>query len=180
MFENSSGYNDEQSLTMPLYPRRRTSPYETQSGSSSAEDPPHSDVPVPDKPIALLVEDNPINMKILIACMKKLNTQYYCAVNGLQAVNVYKSVQEKPDVVFMDISMPVMNGFEASQQIRAFEEQENLQACFIVAVTGLASDESQREAYNSGINLFMSKPVPLKDLSRIVVDLEKNRSLSMG
>ncbi|QSZ28659.1 hypothetical protein DSL72_003158 [Monilinia vaccinii-corymbosi] len=174
VFQKSSGYDSKRFLTMPPNPRRSTSPVVKIVGS-----PPEpllaSDTPAPEQPIALLVEDNPINMKILIACMKKLKTQYYCAINGLQAVTWYKTAKKKPDVIFMDISMPVMNGFEASQRIRGFEKQENLMPTFIVAVTGLASDESQREAYNSGINLFMSKPVPLKDLSRVVTELSNNR-----
>lgn len=180
IFERSSGHDGSQFLAMPSNPRRTSSPSLPRSRSPLAQKSPHSDTPMSDKPIALLVEDNPINMKILIACMKKLNMRYYCAVNGQQAVSQYRTAKKKPDVIFMDISMPVMNGFEASQRIRGLEREENLKATVIVAVTGLASDESQREAYSSGINLFMSKPVPLKDLSRIVVDLERDRRVSVA
>ncbi|KAF7876742.1 hypothetical protein EAF04_001826 [Stromatinia cepivora] len=180
IFERPSGHYGSHFLAMPPNPRRTTSPSLTRSSSPLAQNPSHSDSLVSDKPIALLVEDNPINMKILIACMKKLNMRYYCAVNGQQAVSQYKNAKKKPDVIFMDISMPVMNGFEASQRIRGFEREENLKATVIVAVTGLASDDSQREAYSSGINLFMSKPVPLKDLSRIVIDLERDRRVSVA
>lgn len=112
-------------------------------------------------------------MKILIACMKKLSVQYYCAVNGLHAVTTYQNARVKPDIIFMDISMPIMNGFEASRKIRGLEKKEGWKASVIVAVTGLASYESQREAYSSGINLFLSKPVPLKELGKIVLEMEK-------
>ncbi|ESZ97843.1 4MPY, histidine kinase-group I protein [Sclerotinia borealis F-4128] len=177
IFDRSGGDDGNRSLAMPLNLRRTTYPAISARDSS----PPrllNTDAVVSDKPIALLVEDNPINMKLLVACIKKLGMQYYCAVNGQEAVSHYKKAKKKPEVIFMDISMPVMNGFEASQRIRRFEKEENLNASVIVAVTGLASDESQMEAYNSGINLFMSKPVPLKVLSKIVVDLEENRRVS--
>ncbi|KAI9641275.1 hypothetical protein NHQ30_010076 [Ciborinia camelliae] len=177
IIERSGGHNF---LAMPTNSPSSTSPSPSEGNSQPDPNLNCLDPSKPDKLVALLVEDNPINMKILIACMKKLKMQYYCAINGLQAVSHYMNAKRKPDVIFMDISMPVMNGFEASQGIRAFEKEENLKASFIVAVTGLASDESQREAYNSGINLFMSKPVPLRDLSRIVLDLEAGRGVSVG
>ncbi|KAM3072187.1 hypothetical protein ACMFMG_008643 [Clarireedia jacksonii] len=126
-------------------------------------------------PAILLVEDNSINMKILVTCMRKLQVTYYTAENGQQALERYKSESRKPDIVFMDLSMPIMDGFQASQHIRAYEREESLPATIIIAVTGLASDESQREAYNSGINLFLSKPVPLKDMKSIVEKWKEGR-----
>ncbi|TGO24540.1 hypothetical protein BPAE_0100g00080 [Botrytis paeoniae] len=173
IFERSHGRNDDSSLAMPPNPRRITSP----SLNTIIAKPDHnrslSEILLTTKPIALLVEDNAINMRILIACMKKLSVQYYCAVNGLHAVTTYQNARVKPDIIFMDISMPIMNGFEASRKIRGLEKREGWKASVIVAVTGLASDESQREAYSSGINLFLSKPVPLKELGKIVVEMEK-------
>jgi CheY-like chemotaxis protein len=115
-------------------------------------------------------------MKILVTCMKRIQVPFYTAENGQQAYERYKSESRKPDIIFMDVSMPVMDGFQASQHIRAYEREESLPAAVIIAVTGLASEESQREAYNSGINLFMSKPVPLKNLKRIVEEWREERS----
>ncbi|KAK6605996.1 histidine kinase [Botrytis cinerea] len=173
IFERSSSRNNNSFLTMPPNPRRTTSPALNTSSAKPEHNRSLSEILLTTKPIALLVEDNTINMKILIACMKKLSVQYYCAVNGLHAVTTYQNARVKPDIIFMDISMPIMNGFEASRKIRGLEKKEGWKASVIVAVTGLASDESQREAYSSGINLFMSKPVPLKELGKIVVEMEK-------
>ncbi|PQE19311.1 histidine kinase protein [Rutstroemia sp. NJR-2017a BVV2] len=128
------------------------------------------------QPAILLVEDNPVNMKILVTCMRRMQVPFYTAENGQQAYERYKSESRKPDIIFMDVSMPVMDGFQASRHIRAYEREESLPAAVIIAVTGLASEESQREAYNSGINLFMSKPVPLKDMRRIVEEWREERS----
>jgi CheY-like chemotaxis protein len=115
-------------------------------------------------------------MKILVTCMRRMQVPYYTAENGQEAVERYKSESRKPDIIFMDVSMPVMDGFQASQHIRAYEREESLPAAVIIAVTGLASEESQREAYNSGINLFMSKPVPLKEMKRIVEEWKEGRA----
>ncbi|KAF7900220.1 uncharacterized protein EAF01_007522 [Botrytis porri] len=174
IFERSNSRNDSCFLAMPLLnPRRITSPSLNTIIAKPDQSHSLSGILLTNKPIALLVEDNTINMKILIACMKKLSVQYYCAVNGLHAVTTYQNARVKPDIIFMDISMPIMNGFEASRNIRGLEKREGLKASVIVAVTGLASDESQREAYSSGINLFLSKPVPLKELGKIVLEMEK-------
>ncbi|KAF7956495.1 hypothetical protein EAE96_003833 [Botrytis aclada] len=173
IFERSQSRNNNYFLATPPNPRRTTSPSLHRGTAKPGHNRSLSEVLLSTKPIALLVEDNTINMKILIACMKKLSVQYYCAVNGLHAVTTYQNAKVKPDIILMDISMPIMNGFEASRKIRGLEKKEGWKASVIVAVTGLASDESQREAYSSGINLFLSKPVPLKELGRIVVELEK-------
>jgi CheY-like chemotaxis protein len=64
--------------------------------------------------------------------------------------------------------MPVMDGLEASRHIRAYQRAHNLLAATIVALTGLASESVQREAFASGINLFLTKPVRLKELGEII------------
>ncbi|KAK2053757.1 hsp90-like protein [Colletotrichum caudatum] len=70
--------------------------------------------------------------------------------------------------VLMDISMPVMDGFEATRRIRAIETEQGLARCHIFALTGLASASAQQEAFASGIDLFLTKPVRLKELSNIL------------
>lgn len=67
-----------------------------------------------------------------------------------------------------DLSMPIMDGLEASRRIREFEHDYKLPGTKIVALTGLASVETQREAFASGMDLFYTKPVKLKDLSSAI------------
>jgi len=64
--------------------------------------------------------------------------------------------------------MPVMDGFEASRHIRAFEKKMGLKPVVIIALTGLGSSEAQHEAFVSGINLFLTKPVRLKELTKLL------------
>ena len=113
----------------------------------------------------------------------KLGHRHVLAVNGLEAVEAYKSAQtpvpsnapsqaaddfSRIDVVLMDINMPIMDGLEATRQIRAHEIRNNLPKVTIIALTGVADSEIQQEANSSGINLFLIKPVRLADLEVIL------------
>ncbi|KAF5622483.1 nik-1 (Os-1p) [Fusarium sp. NRRL 52700] len=113
----------------------------------------------------LLVDDNPINLSVLCAYMKKLKSKYTTAADRLEAVERF---QENPDefgCILMDISMPRMDGIEATKRIRAFENKDGREPVVILALTGLASASAQQDAYASGVDVFLSKPVKLKELS---------------
>ncbi|KAF4301637.1 hypothetical protein GTA08_BOTSDO14321 [Botryosphaeria dothidea] len=137
--------------------------------------PPSSSSPdAPDKPRLnlLLVEDNPINLRILTTYAKKLNCTFMTAPNGRDAVAEFKKGDGHFDYVLMDVSMPVMNGFEATREIRAWERMScgdgELRHTKILALTGLGSAESQQEAFASGMDEFLIKPVPLKRLEGVL------------
>lgn len=68
----------------------------------------------------------------------------------------------------MDISMPVMDGLKATRAIRTFERENKLEPATVIALTGLASSASQQEAFTSGVDLFLTKPVKLKELTSIL------------
>lgn len=120
----------------------------------------------------LLVDDNNINLKVLSARMGKLDRSYEMAVNGQEAVDIYTKSPEGFSGILMDISMPVMDEFEATRQIRKFERHHGLPATPIVALTGLASHEAQQEALESGVDLFLTKPVKLNVLSEALESLK--------
>ncbi|KAF5022555.1 hypothetical protein F66182_5388 [Fusarium sp. NRRL 66182] len=141
--------NDDAQTPLPPAPAKRPAP------------------PSPE-PQFLLVEDNSINMKILQAYMKKLGLASDTASNGLQALESYKSKQGHYKCILMDISMPVMDGFEATRLIREFEKASNMTRSHIVAISGLASKDAQEDAFANGLDLFLSKPVQLKELGRIL------------
>lgn len=114
----------------------------------------------------LLVDDNHINLKILSAFMGKLGRPYEIAVNGKEAVDAYTARPAQYDAILMDISMPIMDGLEATRRIRAFEHKSKRRRMVaVLALTGLASDSIHKEASDSGVDLFMTKPVRLKTLS---------------
>ena len=116
----------------------------------------------------LLVDDNDINLKIISTYLQKLACHYSTASNGLEAVESYQRAYQEGtpfDAVLMDISMPVMDGFEATREIRTFERTFCIaKPSRIIALTGLTSGKSQEEALASGVDLFLTKPVQLKTL----------------
>ncbi|KAH6894731.1 hypothetical protein B0T10DRAFT_481020 [Thelonectria olida] len=138
--------------------------------SSQSTHPPHqpTEHPQTPQPRFLLVEDNQINMRILQTYMKKLGHNYDSATDGLQALNSYKSRGGDYQCVLMDLSMPVLDGFESTRRMRAFEEENKLPRCHILAISGLASKDAQEDAFLVGLDLFLSKPVQLKELSRVL------------
>ncbi|KAL6712250.1 hypothetical protein ACN47E_000127 [Coniothyrium glycines] len=125
----------------------------------------------------LCVDDNAINLRLLRTFIDKLGHRHVLAMNGLIAFEQYKAAYEPPlsrdelnriDVILMDINMPVMDGLEATRQIRAHEMKYNLPKVTIIALTGAADAEIQQEANSSGVNLFLIKPVRLADLEVIL------------
>lgn len=118
--------------------------------------------------IILLVDDNDINLKIISTYMKKLGQNYSTAVNGKEAVDKYTQQPRQYSCILMDISMPIMDGFEATRQIRAHEHKTHIHPVPIFALTGLASDGAHREALDSGVDVFLTKPVRLKVLRSLL------------
>ena len=167
------------------------------SGMSPALTP----VPKVCKPRLLLVDDNIINLTLLRTYMRK--RQYNIvdeAENGLEAVNKFSEKSDGYDIIFMDISMPILDGFGASRQIRTIESSRRNaaaespgveasgtdvkesdvkkfehQPALIIALTGLASTQDQSEALSSGIDLFLTKPVAFKEVGKLLDNWEANR-----
>jgi len=106
---------------------------------------------------ALVVDDNSLNLRLLVAFLKKLNCESDMAVNGQEAIDKVKN--NSYDICFMDIQMPVMGGVEATQIIRK-EISKDLP---IIAVTAV-SDFTLEKSLEVGMNGHISKPVDLKVL----------------
>ncbi|KAJ5965598.1 hypothetical protein N7481_012312 [Penicillium waksmanii] len=124
----------------------------------------------------LVVDDNRINLNLMMTFMKKRNlTDLVSADNGKLAVEAAERMQMGFDIIFMDISMPVMNGFEATRAIRAMEkENDNRRPAVIIALTGLSSLRDESEALSSGVDMFLTKPVSFREVSRILAEWEAN------
>ncbi|KAG6277983.1 hypothetical protein E4U47_006386 [Claviceps purpurea] len=128
----------------------------------------HSPPPPPPQDRFLVVDDNPINLKILSSCLQKMGHLHDAVCNGKEAVHAFRRGAGAYKGIFMDLSMPVMSGFEASCLIRQHEKEAKLETCTIFALTGLASAEAQQEAFACGIDLFLTKPVRLKELRQVL------------
>lgn len=128
------------------------------------------------RPIILLVDDNDINLRILVTFVQRLKTfEIMTASNGLEAIEIFKSMMEAGravSAIFMDINMPVMDGFDATRKIRQYEKSQrfsNISPAKILALTGLASEESQNQIERCGFDMYLRKPVNLKQLQQILL-----------
>ncbi|KAJ3523402.1 hypothetical protein NM208_g12465 [Fusarium decemcellulare] len=101
---------------------------------------------------------------ILSAYMKKLSRPFCTAINGLEALKTFQSDPKRFCCVFMDINMPIMDGLESTRQIREFERENHLTPITIIAITGLATDSARNEAFASGMDVFLTRPVGLRQL----------------
>lgn len=118
----------------------------------------------------LLVEDNSVNMKILVNHMKRADECHIEAVNGLEALHKYQASHKTIKVIFMDISMPVMDGVTSTREIRRFERANALPRVRIVALTCFSSHEYQHNAFAAGVDMFLVKPIRMKNL-KIILDM---------
>lgn len=109
----------------------------------------------------LLVEDNPLNQKVLGMFISKLGYEYDVASNGQMAVDMCKSTFYP--FVLMDIYMPGMDGTEATEKIRENEINSDLRAK-IIAITANESEESVKRCYDSGMDDYLVKPFTLETL----------------
>lgn len=100
----------------------------------------------------LLVDDSPIIHTLLGKALEKYGYEV-CgnAKNGREGVELYKSL--KPDLVFMDITMPIMDGLEAVKLIKEFDPQAK-----IIMLSAMGDDEIVKQAKELGIDIFLKKP----------------------
>ena len=119
----------------------------------------------------LLVEDNELNSEIAVEILNEYGFLIDTAENGAEAVE--KVRHSKPgdyDLVLMDVQMPVMNGYEATMQIRALDDPA-LAGITILAMTANAFDEDRKKALECGMDGFLSKPIIMEEL---IAALQKN------
>ena len=124
---------------------------------------PEKDADFKDRHI-LLVEDNELNREIAQEILREYGFRVDTAENGAIAVEkVSTAAPGSYDLVLMDVQMPIMDGYTATRQIRALDDPA-LAGIPILAMTANAFDEDRRNALESGMNGFLSKPIVIGDL----------------
>ncbi|HHT62119.1 MAG TPA: response regulator [Clostridia bacterium] len=119
---------------------------------------------IKDKVRILLVEDNEINIRVFVELLKSKGLHCDVALNGAEAV---RACREKDyDLVFMDCQMPVMDGYEATKQIRAvLGERKNP---VIIAMTAFALSGDMEKCLQAGMDDYLSKPFRWEDLAKMI------------
>jgi len=111
----------------------------------------------------LVVDDAPINRQILVAILSSFGFRCREAGNGQEALDIWKTWQ--PHLIWMDINMPVMNGYDAAKHIKESEKGENT---LIIAITGGISESEQRSALAIGYKSIINKPFNKDEIIRII------------
>lgn len=116
----------------------------------------------------LLVEDNKLNREIACEIISMTGAQVVTAVNGKDAVELYTAAEPGFfDLIFMDVQMPLMNGYEATAAIRSSAKSDAL-TIPIIAMTANAFTEDVLLAKNAGMNEHMAKPIDMNKLREVL------------
>ena len=116
--------------------------------------------------------DDDLDLRLIFqTVLEHLGYDSVFAVNGAEAVKI--ATTQKPDLILMDIIMPVLNGYQATRIIR-----QNPKTCSIpvIAVTVLTSSEEREECFRSGCNDYIAKPFTAKELASRIEKLLKQKS----
>ena len=114
---------------------------------------------------ALVVDDNPDMLKVLEFQMEVMGFSVITANNGKEGVK--KAMEEVPNLILMDIMMPVMDGRDATRLIRSNPETQNIP---ILVSTGLANTSVFESCIEAGCNATITKPFTFKELQKEVQD----------
>ena len=113
----------------------------------------------------LLVEDNEMNRDMLSRRLTRRGFQVVCAMDGQQGVDLTRS--EKPDIILMDMSLPVMDGWEATRRVKSDGATRNVP---VIGLTSHAMSGDREKAIEAGCDDYDTKPV---ELDRLIGKIER-------
>ena len=116
--------------------------------------------PSPESLKILLADDVPINVALATKLLTRRGHQVVSVVNGQLALEQFK--EKNFDVVLMDVQMPIMDGLEATKQIREFESQEKRQRTPVIALTANDEEDYQNTYFKAGMDGIITKPLNIK------------------
>jgi two-component system, cell cycle response regulator DivK len=107
----------------------------------------------------LLVEDDAVNRDVLARYLTLVGYDVAIAVNGIQAVDLAQA--QRPNIILMDMRMPVMDGWQATRKLKA---TASTSAIPIIALTAYAMNEERQKCFDAGCDAYESKPVDMPHL----------------
>ncbi|MEC4727293.1 response regulator [Shewanella sp. D64] len=114
----------------------------------------------------LVVEDNLLNQKLIVKQLNKLGFQCDLADDGLEGIKYWQSMDYK--LILTDCHMPNLDGYSMTNKIRMLEKVNKKKPVPIIAITGAAMNGDEEHCYSMGMNDFVSKPIILKDLKKVI------------
>ena len=112
----------------------------------------------------LIAEDNIINQKVAVKLLNRFCENIDVVENGRLAVDAVK--KNSYDMIFMDLQMPVMDGIEATKEIRKWENENGIHTN-IIALTAHAQKSDEEKCFEAGMDDFISKPFKVEELEKI-------------
>ncbi|MBF0260482.1 MAG: ABC transporter substrate-binding protein [Magnetococcales bacterium] len=116
----------------------------------------------------LLVEDHPVNQEVALATLELFGCQVTVAVNGEQALTLVRETVPTFDIIFMDCEMPILDGFETTRRLRAWEMQSGRAPIPIIALTAHVLQESRQQCSAAGMDDYLHKPFSQADLGAVL------------
>jgi CheY-like chemotaxis protein/anti-sigma regulatory factor (Ser/Thr protein kinase) len=123
----------------------------------------------------MVAEDNMVNQRVIQGLLEKLGHQVVLVTHGGEAVEKRQSDQFDCDLLLMDCEMPHMDGYEATEAIRQFEEEHHLPHLPIVALTAHALEDVRRRCIDVGMDDFLTKPINTRLLVRVLDRMARER-----
>ncbi len=114
----------------------------------------------------LIVEDNPVNQLVAEHMLGEISSDITVVENG--QLGFEETIENKYDIVFMDIQMPVLNGYDATKKIRHYEESHDISRTIIIAMTANAMNNEKQKCVDIGMDDYISKPFEMKDIHRVI------------
>lgn len=114
----------------------------------------------------LVIEDEPDNLKVLSMALKSAGYIVFGAENGEEGVEMFRA--EKPDLVILDVTMPIMDGWEVLKKIKAGLRSRRVP---VIMLTAKSTDKDKLKGYTIGADFYVTKPYNISKLLPIIRDM---------
>jgi two-component system cell cycle response regulator DivK len=126
------------------------------------------------KPRVLVVEDNIDNFELVRFLLERAGYQVFSAANGVEGVDAAK--REQPDLILMDLSMPEMDGWNATSHLKADEQTRHIP---VLALTAHTLPGDRKRAIDAGCDGYISKPLNVSSFDKLVATLLRQAKSGM-